>query len=109
MAMHKAKEEGKNRYKFFDIDILNILKRQYEIEKALRTAIENKEIFMVFQPKISIKGEKVNGFEALVRWVNAELDLYAPVEFIPIAESSGLIIDLGKYIIEESFKKCREL
>lgn len=109
MAMHKAKEEGKNRYKFFDIDILNILKRQYEIEKALRTAIENKEIFMVFQPKISIKGEKVNGFEALVRWVNAELGFISPVEFIPIAESSGLIIDLGKYIIEESFKKCREL
>ena len=109
MAMHKAKEEGKNRYNFFDIDISNILKRQYEIEKALRTAIENNEIFMAFQPKISIKGEKVNGFEALVRWVNSELGFISPAEFIPIAESSGLIIDLGKYIIEESFKKCSEL
>ena len=109
MAMHKAKEEGKNRYKFFDVEISNILKRQYEIEKALRTAIENNEIFMVFQPKISIKGEKVNGFEALVRWVNNELGFISPAEFIPIAENSGLIIDLGKYIIEESFKKCREL
>lgn len=109
MAMHTAKEEGKNRYKFFDINILNILKRQSEIEKALRTAIENNEIFMVFQPKISIKDEKVNGFEALVRWVNDELGFISPAEFIPIAESSGLIIDLGKYIIEESFKKCKEL
>lgn len=109
MAMHKAKEEGKNRYKFFDIDISNILKRQYEIEKALRTAIENNEIFMVFQPKILIKGEKVNGFEALVRWVNSELGFISPAEFIPIAESSGLIIDLGKYIIEDSFRKCSEL
>ena len=109
MAMNKAKEEGKNRYKFFDIDILNILKRQYEIEKALRNAIENNEIFMVFQPKISIKGEKVNGFEALVRWINSELGFISPAEFIPIAESSGLIIDLGKYIIEESFRKCSEL
>ncbi|WP_133016903.1 EAL domain-containing protein [Clostridium cuniculi] len=109
MAMHKAKEEGKNRYKFFDVEISNILKRQYEIEKALRTAIENNEIFMVFQPKISIKGEKVNGFEALVRWVNNELGFISPAEFIPIAENSGLIIDLGKYIIEESFKKCSEL
>ena len=96
--MHTAKEEGKNRYKFFDINILNILKRQSEIEKALRTAIENNEIFMVFQPKISIKDEKVNGFEALVRWVNDELGFISPAEFIPIAESSGLIIDLGKYI-----------
>ena len=109
MAMHTAKEEGKNRYKFFNIDILNILERQHEIEKALRTAIENNEIFMVFQPKISIKGEKINGFEALVRWVNSELGFISPAEFIPIAESSGLIIDLGKYIIEESFKKCKEL
>ena len=109
MALHSAKEEGKNRYKFFDIHISNILKRQYEIEKALRTAIENNEIFMVFQPKISINGEKVNGFEALVRWVNSELGFISPAEFIPIAESSGLIIDLGKYIIEESFRKCSEL
>ena len=109
MALHKAKEEGKNRCKFFDIDILNILKRQYEIEKALRTAIENNEIFMVFQPKISIKGENVNGFEALVRWVNSELGFISPAEFIPIAEKSGLIVDLGKYIIEESFRKCSEL
>ena len=109
MAMNKAKEEGKNRYKLFDIDISNDFKRQYEIEKALRNAIENNEIFMVFQPKVSIKGEKVNGFEALVRWVNSELGFISPAEFIPIAESSGLIIDLGKYIIEESFKKCSEL
>ena len=62
---------------------------------------------MVFQPKISIKDEKVNGFEALVRWVNDELGFISPAEFIPIAESSGLIIDLGKYIIEESFKKLK--
>lgn len=109
MALNSAKEEGKNRYKFFDIDISNILKRQYEIEKALRTAIENNEIFMVFQPKISINGEKVNGFEALVRWVNSELGFISPAEFIPIAENSGVIIDLGKYIIEESFRKCSEL
>lgn len=109
MAMHKAKEEGKNRYKFFDVDILNMLKRQYDIEKALRTAIEKNEIFMVFQPKVSIKGEKINGFEALVRWVNSDLGFISPAEFIPIAENTGLIVDIGKYIIEESFKKCKEL
>lgn len=109
MAMHTAKQEGKNRYKFFDVDILKILKRQYDIEKALRTAIEKNEIFMVFQPKVSIKGEAVNGFEALVRWISEDLGFVSPAEFIPIAENCGLIVDLGKYIIEESFKKCREL
>lgn len=109
MAMHKAKEEGKNRYKFFDVDILTMLRRQYDIEKALRTAIERDEIFMVFQPKISIKGEKINGFEALVRWINSDLGFVSPAEFIPIAENTGLIVDIGKFIIEESFKKCKEL
>lgn len=109
MAMHKAKEEGKNRYKFFDVDILTMLRRQYDIEKALRTAIERNEIFMVFQPKISIKGEKINGFEALVRWINSDLGFVSPAEFIPIAENTGLIVDIGKYIIEESFKKCKDL
>lgn len=109
MAMHKAKEEGKNRYKFFDLDILTMLKREYDIEKALRTAIEKDEIFMVFQPKVSIKGETINGFEALVRWVNSDLGFISPAEFIPIAENTGLIVDIGKYIIEESFKKCKEL
>ena len=109
MAMHKAKEEGKNRYKFFDVDILTMLRRQYDIEKALRTAIERNEIFMVFQPKISIKGEKINGFEALVRWINSDLGFVSPAEFIPIAENTGLIVDIGKFIIEESFKKCKEL
>lgn len=109
MAMHKAKEEGKNRYKFFDVDILTMLRRKYDIEKALRTAIYKNEIFMVFQPKISIKGEKVNGFEALVRWISTDLGFVSPAEFIPIAENTGLIVDLGKYIVEESFKKCKEL
>ena len=109
MAMHKAKEEGKNRFRFFDVDILTLLRRQYDIEKALRTAIEKEEIFMVFQPKISIKGEKVNGFEALVRWISQDLGFVSPAEFIPIAENTGFIVELGKYIVEESFKKCREL
>ena len=59
---------------------------------------------MVFQPKILIKGEKVNGFKALVRWVNDELGFISPAEFIPIAEKSGLIIDLGKYILKKALK-----
>lgn len=109
MAMHSAKEEGKNRYKFFDEEISKMLKRQYDIEKSLRIALEKKEIFMVFQPKVTIDGENVQGFEALVRWISEDLGFVSPAEFIPIAESSGLIIDLGKYIIEESFKKCKEL
>lgn len=109
MAMYLAKINGKNRYEFFDIKILEILNREFDIEKGLRIAIDNEEISLAFQPKIKIDTEEVIGFEVLVRWNSGELGFVPPNEFIPIAESSGLIIPIGKYIIDESFKKCKEL
>lgn len=109
MAMCKAKINGKNRYEFFDDRALKELKRQNEIEKALRGAINNKEIYMMFQPQIRSNGEGIHGFEALVRWQSNELGFVSPAEFIPVAENTGMIVDLGKYIIEESFKGCKEL
>ncbi|WP_300379546.1 EAL domain-containing protein [Clostridium sp.] len=109
MAMYLAKVNGKNRYEFFDIAMLESLDREFKIEKGLRIAIDNNEIKMVYQPKINTSNEKVMGFEALVRWNSKELGIVSPNEFIPIAESSGIIISLGKYIIDESFKRCKEL
>lgn len=109
MAMYLAKINGKNRYEFFDIAMLESLDREFKIEKGLRIAIDNNEIKMVFQPKINTNTEEVMGFEALVRWYSKELGLVSPKEFIPIAESSGIIIPLGKYIIDESFRRCKEL
>jgi len=109
MAMYLAKKNGKNRYQIFDIKMLQVLNREFEIEKGLRTAIENNEIKIMYQPKILVATSKVIGFEALVRWESKELGFVSPKEFISIAESSGLIISIGKYIIEEVFKNCREI
>ncbi|WP_291647891.1 bifunctional diguanylate cyclase/phosphodiesterase [Clostridium sp.] len=109
MAMYLAKVNGKNRYEFFDIKILEILNREFDIEKGLRVAVDNSEIKMLYQPKIKVDTEEVIGFESLVRWNSKSLGLVSPSEFIPIAESSGLIIPIGKYIINESFRKCKEL
>lgn len=109
MAMYLAKVNGKNRYEFFDIKILEILNREFEIEKALRIAVDNQEIKMLYQPKIKVDTEEVIGFESLVRWNSKELGVISPSEFIPIAENSGLIVPIGKYIITESFKKCKEI
>ncbi|MCR1950245.1 EAL domain-containing protein [Clostridium sp. DSM 100503] len=109
MAMYLAKVNGKNRYEFFDIKILEILNREFDIEKGLRVAVDNNEIKMLYQPKIKVDTEEVIGFESLVRWNSKSLGPVSPSEFIPIAESSGLIIPIGKYIINESFKKCKEL
>lgn len=109
MAMYLAKVNGKNRYEFFDIKILEILNREFDIEKGLRVAVDNNEIKMLYQPKIKVDTEEVIGFESLVRWNNRALGVVSPSEFIPIAESSGLIIPIGKFIINESIKKCKEL
>lgn len=109
MAMYLAKVNGKNRYEFFDIKILEILNREFDIEKGLRVAVDNNEIKMLYQPKIKVDTEEVIGFESLVRWNNRALGVVSPSEFIPIAETSGLIIPIGKFIINESIKKCKEL
>lgn len=109
MAMYIAKINGKNRYEIFDINMLEILNREFEIEKGLRVALDNKEIKLLYQPKIDAETEEVTGFEALVRWNSKVLGMVSPKEFIPIAESSGLIIPIGRYIIEESIRKCKEL
>lgn len=109
MAMYLAKVNGKNRYEFFDIKILEILNREFDIEKGLRIAVDKSEIKMLYQPKIKVDTEEVIGFESLVRWNSKSLGIVSPSEFIPIAESSGLIIPIGKYIINESFRRCKEL
>lgn len=109
MAMYLAKVNGKNRYEFFDIKILEVLNREFDIEKGLRVAVDKSEIKMLYQPKIKVDTEEVIGFESLVRWNSKSLGIVSPSEFIPIAESSGLIIPIGKYIINESFRRCKEL
>lgn len=109
MAMYLAKINGKNRYEFFDIGILEILNREFDIEKGLRVAIDRDEIQLLYQPKVNVSTEEIVGFESLVRWNSKELGEVSPSEFIPIAENSGLIIPIGEYIIEESFKKCKKL
>lgn len=109
MAMRKAKANGKNRYEFFDDNLMKKMQRENKLEKALREALNNKEIYMMFQPQISLNSGEIYGFEALVRWNSSELGFISPAEFIPVAEKTGMIVDLGKYIIEESIKSCKEL
>ncbi|MGN0026140.1 MAG: putative bifunctional diguanylate cyclase/phosphodiesterase, partial [Clostridium sp.] len=109
MAMYLAKINGKNRYEFFDLKLLEVLDREFEIEKGLRRAIDKEEIRFLYQPKVNVNTGKVIGFELLVRWHSKNMGIVSPKEFIPIAENSGLIIPIGKYIIDESFKKCKEL
>lgn len=109
IAMYKAKEDGKNQYYFFNNDMEQKLKRELDIKAGLRKAVKAKEINFKFQPKYWCKEEKIQGVECLARWQNDKLGFIAPNEFIPLAESSGLIVDIGKYLIEDVFETFSKL
>lgn len=99
IAMYHAKMEGKNTYKFFNEDIRKQLERNLLIENELRRAISNGELFINYQPKCNLADSSLIGLEALVRWNNPLLGIVSPAEFIPIAEETGLINDIGNWVI----------
>lgn len=108
-ALFRAKNDGKDEIQFFDSSISSEIDRVYAIEKGLRTAISNNELYVVFQPKVLLQDSTVNGFEALLRWKSKDLGNVGPVEFIPIAESTRMIIPIGRFVLEEVFKKVKSL
>ena len=108
-ALYRAKNDGKDEIQFFDNSISTEIERVYAIEKGLRTAISDNELYVVFQPKVVLQDSTVNGFEALLRWKSKELGNVSPMEFIPVAESTRMIIPIGRFVLEEVFKKVKNL
>lgn len=104
-AMYLAKKRGKNNYQFFHHEQGNMMERKIFIEQELRKAIETGQFYLEYQPKLDIQTERIYGVEALARWKHPELDSISPTEFILIAEESGLIISLGKWILNEACKQ----
>ncbi len=95
-AMCKAKELGKNQYCFYTRRLMQVLREKKLKGVDLRAAIENKELYIVYQPKFDVS-KKVVGVEALLRWQSSEHDFVLPSEFIPMAEKSGFIVELGQW------------
>ncbi|MEK3953386.1 putative bifunctional diguanylate cyclase/phosphodiesterase [Psychrobacillus sp. FSL K6-1464] len=100
-AMYFAKQNGRNQYAFYFDDLKKDSKRLIVLEAELRKAIQNKEFFIHYQPKIGLAKQDIIGVEALVRWNNVKLGFVSPAEFIPIAEDTGLIIPLSEVILEK--------
>jgi diguanylate cyclase (GGDEF)-like protein len=98
-AMYRAKEDGRNGYRFFTAEMQAYSNRALLLGNALRRALERDQLELHYQPQISMATGQIVGAEALLRWHHPELGAVAPVEFIPIAESSGLILPIGEWVI----------
>lgn len=105
-AMYRAKQLGKARYEMFDQAMHTRAMDRLGLERDLRRVIERKELFLQYQPIVSLGTGSLCGFEALVRWRHPERGIIPPADFIPIAEETGVIIQLGRWVLEEA---CRQM
>ncbi len=108
IAMHTAKSSGKNFVQFFTYEMqLEILKK-LQIENGLLCSMKNNELYMVYQPVYHTDSRTLRGFEALARWTFPGMGTISPAQFIPIAEETGIIVDMGRWIIKETLTKFIE-
>ncbi|MCM3901753.1 MAG: bifunctional diguanylate cyclase/phosphodiesterase [Pyrinomonadaceae bacterium] len=107
-AMYRAKEGGKARFEVFDGTMHSHAVALLKLENDLRRAIERNEFQVYYQPIICLETDELFGFEALVRWNHPERGLVSPDTFIPVAEETGLIVDIGQQVLHESCRQMRE-
>lgn len=106
IAMYQAKESGRNTYRFFDASMHANIQNNVLLLSNLRQALERKEFALYYQPVFDLATGALVGAEALIRWFQPEKGLVSPADFIPAAENSGLIVDIGIWVLEEA---CRQM
>jgi len=108
LAMYKAKKAGKNNFEFFCKEMNAIALQRLALESNLRRALERNEFTLFYQPRISTHQKKIDGFEALIRWESQEMGMVSPAQFIPFAEESLLICDIGQWVLDTACKQIRQ-
>ncbi|GAA0819558.1 EAL domain-containing protein [Colwellia sp. D2M02] len=108
-AMYQAKRLGRNTYSFFSKEMNAKMLRRFKIEEQMHGALERNELELYYQPQFDVKSQKIIGVEALLRWHNIELGNVTPDEFIPIAEHTGLIIPIGRFVLQQALSFLYEL
>lgn len=107
IAMFQAKREGKSRYHFYSHELNERVQKNIYLDKEMRQAMLNDEYSLFYQPKIDLNTRQVIGAEALIRWIRPSGEMISPVEFIPLAEENGFIVELGQWVLETALKQLQ--
>lgn len=102
LSMYHAKDNGRNTYRVYEPEMNRRVINHMQLDTALRDALKFNELFLVYQPLIDLKQSKIVGFEVLMRWNSKILGMVSPVDFIPMAEENGLILEMGEWVLREA-------